>query len=261
MTPHPDHWQDVKAIFTAIVDLDPEARRAALEVQCAGRAAIHDEVTSLLAAHDQAASFLSVGQDGLPADAGPDPVLGGWRLIERIGAGGMSDVYRAARADGDFTHQVAVKIVHASAFRSDMARRVRAERQILGGLHHPHIVALVDAGTAASGEAFLVMELVDGVPITHYAREGRLSLEQRLRLFGQVCSAVQVRASARRRAPRPETGQHSGHARRPRQGARFRRRDPARFRRRRHSVSPGPRHRPPPSRPTTPAPSSCEAFR
>jgi type II secretory pathway pseudopilin PulG len=195
MPPAPDYWQVVEAVFASIVDLDPAERLAALDAQCGGRAAIRDEVTSLLDAHDRAASFLSVGREASGSaaadEARPDPVLGGWRLLERIGAGGMSDVHRAVRADGDFTHQVAVKIVHASAFRSDMARRVRAERQILGGLHHPHIVTLIDAGSAASGEAFLVMELVDGVPITHYARERRSSLEQRLRLFGQVCAAVQ----------------------------------------------------------------------
>ena len=92
------------------------------------------------------------------------------------------------------------------------AARFRAERQILATLHHPDIVALLDGGVTAAGQPYLVMEYVDGVPITDYCARARLPLDDRLRLFQRVCAAVQLRAPARRRAPRSQARQHPGHA-------------------------------------------------
>jgi tetratricopeptide (TPR) repeat protein len=200
-------WADVDAIFSAAVDLSPEARPALLEARCDGRPELQAEVESLLAAHDQATGFLQPAgarwpSSPLEAERPPDPasdavdsfgpgtLVGAYRLVERIGEGGMGSVFRAERADRAFAHDVAVKITRGSLTGADAARRFRAERQILATLHHPHIVTLIDGGTLPGGEAYLVMELVDGVPITRGCRERPASLEERLRLFRQVCSAV-----------------------------------------------------------------------
>jgi non-specific serine/threonine protein kinase/serine/threonine-protein kinase len=117
--------------------------------------------------------------------------IGLFTLLERIATGGMGAVYRAERAGGDFAQQVAVKLIAAPMGDPDTARRFRAERQILAALHHPHIVALLDGGITPRAEAYLVMEYVDGEPISTYCQRRALSLRARLELFRQVCGAVQ----------------------------------------------------------------------
>ena len=117
--------------------------------------------------------------------------IGAYRLVEKIGEGGMGDVFRAERADGLFAQQVAVKITRSTIGDSDLRRRFSVERQILASLNHDNIVRLLDGGTTTHGQAFLIMEHVEGVPLTQHCREGRLSLEARLRLFCLVCRGVQ----------------------------------------------------------------------
>ena len=103
----------------------------------------------------------------------------------------MGVVYRAERVDGAFTQRVAVKLIDAPLRSPDTLRRFRAERQILATLNHPHIVTLLDGGVTDDGRAYLVMECVDGVPITAHCATHRLSLEDRLALFRALCAAVQ----------------------------------------------------------------------
>jgi eukaryotic-like serine/threonine-protein kinase len=117
--------------------------------------------------------------------------LGPYELGDAIGAGGMGEVYRAARADSEYQQQVAIKLVRAGFDTAFISTRLRAERQILATLEHPNIARLLDGGTTADGVPYLVMELVDGVPIDRYCEEHQLDISARLRLFIQVCSAVQ----------------------------------------------------------------------
>jgi tetratricopeptide (TPR) repeat protein len=116
--------------------------------------------------------------------------LGAYRLLEPIGEGGMGQVFRAERADGVFAQQVAVKVTHGSVGEREL-HRFTTERQILASLHHPNIVSLLDGGAAPTGQAYLVMERVDGAPVTEYCNAHALSLERRLRIFVVVCGAVQ----------------------------------------------------------------------
>ena len=117
--------------------------------------------------------------------------LGPYELGDAIGAGGMGEVYRAARADAEYQQQVAVKLVRSGLDTAFISARLRAERQILATLEHPNIARLLDGGTTADGVPYLVMELVDGVPIDRYCEDHQLDIPTRLRLFIQVCSAVQ----------------------------------------------------------------------
>ena len=136
-------WADVDAIFSAAVDLLPEARPALLGARCDGRPELRAEVESLLAAHDQATGFLQPAGPRWPSspleperppdpssDAvdsfGPGTLVGAYRLVERIGEGGMGSVFRAERADRAFAHDVAVKITRGSLTGADAARRFRA---------------------------------------------------------------------------------------------------------------------------------------
>ena len=117
--------------------------------------------------------------------------LGAYRIESRISAGGMGVVYRARRSDEQFERLVAIKVTHGPLASDEARRRFFAERQILADLNHPNVAQLLDGGTTAEGVPYLVMEHIDGKPIDEYCREGPLSLAQKLRLFIDVCSAVQ----------------------------------------------------------------------
>ena len=111
--------------------------------------------------------------------------------MEKIGHGGMGEVYRAVRADGQYDKQVAIKLVRVGLDSPFLVERFRHERQILASLDHPNIARLHDGGTTDNGIPYLVMELIKGTPIDHYCDEHDLDIAERLQLFTQVCSAVQ----------------------------------------------------------------------
>lgn len=114
--------------------------------------------------------------------------LGPWRLIQLIASGGMSHVYLAERADGQFEQTVALKLVRHNAA---LLARLRHERQIVAMLRHPHIVSLVDGGETDSGDLWFAMALVDGLALDEYAFAEGLDWRRRLQLFDQVCAAVE----------------------------------------------------------------------
>ncbi len=169
-----------------------------LDAECLGRPDLRAEVESLLAAYDRSTGFIepieltpaSLVQPG-PSDARIASRVGAFRLLEVLGEGGMGTVYRAERADGEFSQQVAIKFIGSWIRDRATVARFRAERQILASLQHPNIVSLLDGGVTAEGEAYLVMEYVDGQPITAYCKDRALDLEGRLGLFIHVCAAVQ----------------------------------------------------------------------
>jgi WD40 repeat protein/serine/threonine protein kinase len=117
--------------------------------------------------------------------------IGPYEVLEEIGRGGMGAVYLAVRADDEFDKQVAIKLVWPGFDSAEIIKRFRQERQILANLDHPNIARLLDGGTTEEGWPYLVMEYVDGVPITEYCDERQLSVAERLKLFQQVCAAVQ----------------------------------------------------------------------
>ena len=117
--------------------------------------------------------------------------IGPWRLLEQMGHGGMGTVYLAERADDEYRKKVAIKVIRTGQDSADVVARFRRERQILAALDHPNIAKLLDGGTTEDGRPYLVMELVEGRSILHYCLEGKLGVAARLRLFAQVCDAVQ----------------------------------------------------------------------
>jgi non-specific serine/threonine protein kinase/serine/threonine-protein kinase len=194
----PEPGPELQELFADAVELDPARRASLLDERCAGRPELRAEIESLIAAHERSDRFLDLATDSGATERDPEAfqeergrTVGQFRLLERIGEGGTGVVYRAERVDGAFTQRVAVKLIDAPLRSPDALRRFRAERQILATLNHPNIVTLVDAGVTADGQAYLVMELVDGVPITAYCAEHRLPLTDRLLLFRDVCGAVQ----------------------------------------------------------------------
>ena len=117
-------------------------------------------------------------------------IIGAYRVLSTLGAGGMGEVFLAERADSQFEQKVAIKIVHAGMFGRGVHSRLKMERQILAQLDHPNIAHLLDGGALPDGSAYIVMEYVDGVAIDAYCDSNHLDVTARLKLFQTVCSAV-----------------------------------------------------------------------
>jgi serine/threonine-protein kinase len=139
----------------------------------------------LLAAEDRSGDFLEQ-----PADPRVGTRIGAWRVLARIGAGGMGVVYLAARDDGAYEQKVALKVLRHGADHAELLERFRRERQILAGLRHPNITQLIDGGATEDGAPWLVMEHVEGTRLDLWCDERRLPLARRLALFRDVCTAV-----------------------------------------------------------------------
>jgi len=116
--------------------------------------------------------------------------VGPYLLKERLGSGGMGEVWLASRTDGSLNRQIALKLPHIHLLAAVVRRRFERERDILAGLSHPHIAQLYDAGVDGSQHPYLAMEWIDGVSLLEHCRSGRLPLERRLALFAQVLDAV-----------------------------------------------------------------------
>ncbi len=129
----------------------------------------------------------------LSAGETPDLVgreLDGYRISGFIAEGGMSRVYRAERTDGSFERDVAIKLSPVSGFSPTMRERFMQEQSVLASLNHPNISQLYDARLTAEGWPYIVMELVEGSPISAYSRDQKLGLDDRVRLLIDVVDAV-----------------------------------------------------------------------
>ena len=190
----PERWRTTEEILLAAWDVLPERRDELLQERCAGDAALLADVRALLAAHE-AAQLWTPPASGESTDestvesatrrAGP------FKLERLIGRGGMGAVYLAHRVDGHFDQKVAIKLIGLPFELESFRERFRRERQILATLDHPNISRLLEGGVTADGELYLAMEYIDGVPIDVYCAQSGRSLSDRLRLFRQVCAAVQ----------------------------------------------------------------------
>ena len=156
------------------------------------------ELRSLLAAHDRGGDFLqaAVEQAERALGGGPEPDLlgrriGAYRLVRLLGRGGMGAVYLGERADEAFRQRVAIKLLPWALATAEARHRFQLERQTLARLEHPHIARLLDGGETADGLPYLVMEYVDGEPIDRFCQRQDLDLVRRLRLFREVCGAVE----------------------------------------------------------------------
>ena len=146
----------------------------------------------LLAVGDaaNAASVIGESEPAEPLPAGS--CIGPFEIVEVLGEGGSSTVFRAFREIAGVRQEVAVKLLARGLYTPEAQRQFRREREALGRLRHPGIARLIEGGIADSGLAYIALELVDGVPITRYAREHELAQGRRLELFVQVCRAVEA---------------------------------------------------------------------
>jgi eukaryotic-like serine/threonine-protein kinase len=191
-------WERQKELFQAALTRAPAARGAFLDEACGGDGALRHEVESLLVAHEEAGGFLSrpiqletVAEEAAAGtEAGPQRI-GPYQILDTIAHGGMGTVYRAVRDDDAFRKTVALKLVRGGHRSDYFERRFRQERQILAGLQHPNIATVLDGGTTEDGQPYLVMEYIDGQPITAFCAAHGMGTGARVALFRTVCNAVQ----------------------------------------------------------------------
>ncbi|MCB0720040.1 MAG: protein kinase [Bacteroidetes bacterium] len=186
----PERWRRIEELLDVVLDMKPDDRKRYISDFCQGDASLEREVMSFVRADRDAPPFIDAADshDGDPFPAGTR--IDAYRISRLIGKGGMGLVYEAERADGSFDQTVAIKIVQGSAIPGPARRRSEHERQILATLNHPNIARLYDGGYSESGVPYFVMEMVDGTPIDQYCDERQLSVKERLRLFVDVCNAV-----------------------------------------------------------------------
>ena len=194
---------EIDAVLESALELEAGARSAFLDRRCAGDPDLRREVEALLAlaARDVDGLLgqvreLAASLSEVPGDAGPrDPLppgstLGAYRILRRLGRGGMGVVALAERSDGTFERRVAVKLLLHADSSPEAIRRFELERQILARLSHPHIAHLVDGGVDPRGLPYLVMEHVEGVPVDEHCDRHQLGVEARLRLVVAFARAV-----------------------------------------------------------------------
>jgi eukaryotic-like serine/threonine-protein kinase len=201
-----DRRRQVNEIVEAALTLPPDERAAYLDAACTDEALRRDAETTIALrdfsghyggttnAEGPTAILPDADTMGLSPDERQglfdDTAVGPYRVLRRIGQGGMGAVYLAERDDAEFKQQVAIKLVKRGMASSFIVRRFRNERQILASLDHPNIARLLDGGTTDEGLPYFVMEYIEGQPITEYADARDLSTVERLKLFGKVCAAV-----------------------------------------------------------------------
>jgi len=189
-------FKDLEEAFEKAVSLEGEERSAYLTALDLEQPDLAKRVRQLLKADAAgetvpsaiAASVKALGNDAVDTWVGR--TIGDWRLTERLGLGGMGAVFLVARVDKQYEQTAALKIMGAQLLDANAAARFRAERQILANLNHPNIATLIDGGSTEDGTPFLVMEYVDGVRIDEYCDSKNLTIDERLSLFQELCTAV-----------------------------------------------------------------------
>lgn len=187
----PELWRRLQELLDQALEMPPESRSelvARSELDAAGRRRLE----GLIRAAEEPATALDrppIPLSSIRSLAEPRR-LGAYQLLESLDRGGMGSVFLARRTDDVHSRRVAIKLLQMGLETEEMVRRFRREREILAQMEHPNIAHLLDGGTAPDGRPYLVMELVEGEPIDRYCDSVEASIEERLRLFQKVCSAV-----------------------------------------------------------------------
>jgi len=184
----PERWQQVKRLFDSVLEKPETERTAYLAEVSAGDPELRRDVESLIAAYLDAGSRY----DTPPISTDPmiGRLLGAYKILRRLGGGGMGAVYLASRADDQFRRLVAVKAIRPELLDEHTRRRFENERHTLAALEHPNIVKLLDGGATPDGAPYLVMDYVEGQPVDQYCRDHGLTIRERLQLFRSLCAAV-----------------------------------------------------------------------
>src|SRR5882762_8615315 len=192
----PERWQQVEEVLQAVLDRTPAERRAFLDQVCAGDAELQTEASSLVSAHDAAADFIeepAIAQDAhvILGDHSLNYIgqeIGPYKIIDRLGSGGMGEVYLAQ--DGRLDRLVALKVLPAYFVSDDTRlRRFQREARAASALNHPNILTIHEVGELA-GVHFIATEFIDGHTIRESIASDELSLTDVLDIVTQVASAL-----------------------------------------------------------------------
>ena len=190
----PGKWKQVKALFAEMIELPVDARD---RLYIGHDAEIQNEVRRLISAHFEAFDFIA--EPYFANEAGgfesrddlEGKQIGVYRIINRVGVGGMGTVYLADREDDGVVQRVALKVIKRGMDSDAILRRFANERRILSGLEHPYIARLLDWGISSNGLSYFVMEYIDGKQLGEHCRGNDLTLASRLEIFIKICSAVE----------------------------------------------------------------------
>ena len=192
--------QRLETLFQAALEQEtPEARASLLTARCPDDPALREEVEGLLGAAEAAERVFQPRESNLAKSPASDPEspsetpgthIGRYKLLEKIGEGGMGTVYMAEQRE-PVVRKVALKIIKLGMDTKAVVARFEAERQALALMDHPHIAKVLDGGLTEAGRPYFVMELVAGEPMTEFCQGNRLSSRARLQLFIPVCQAIQ----------------------------------------------------------------------
>ncbi len=187
---------EAKRIFALVLEREPPHREQYLRELCGTRLSVYEEVSSLLAStgldsflEHPPAGAITVGMTG-PADPLIGRRIGSYKVLRRIGSGGMGAVYLAQRDDDQFRKRVALKAIRAGLIEEHVLRRFQNERQLLAVLNHPNIVNLLDGGNTEDGVPWLAMEYIEGQPIDKFCAARKMQLREKLELLRTVLGAV-----------------------------------------------------------------------
>ncbi len=193
-----------RELFLGALEHNAAERVAFLKTACGGDHALRQRVEELLAEQEQVGSFLETPAAAtsfstvrlndaalkVSVTEKPGDRIGRYKLLEKIGEGGCGIVYMAEQ-EGPVRRRVALKVIKLGMDTKSVIARFEAERQALAMMEHPNIAKVFDAGATETGRPYFVMELVRGIRITEYCDENNLSTDERLKLFIQVCQAIQ----------------------------------------------------------------------
>lgn len=182
-------------LFQHCLELPSHEREGILDSCCANNPGLKNRVLGLLRSCDLSEDFMETPPalaeiNGETLDGRPGDKIDRYRLRELIGEGAWGSVWLAEQT-GDLKRRVALKILKPGMDTHDFLARFEAERQILAMMDHPGIAHVYDAGTTDHGHPYFVMEFIPGKNLMEYADYHRLNLEERVRLFIQVCQALQ----------------------------------------------------------------------
>ncbi len=203
-----NRWQEVENLVDQALKLESHQERTAfIAEQCADNEELKKEVSALLDSIEASdgmwedllrsnqvlVSELTGNQEEILSDSPVSlgSLVGPYLIKELLGRGGMGDVFLAERIDANFHQNVALKVLRGDVDNKSLYERFLQERAILSRLNHPNIARLLDGGVSENGYPYFVMEFVDGLPITEYCSQNSCSLQNKIRLFKQACSAVQ----------------------------------------------------------------------
>lgn len=197
----PERYSQVKSLFQLVLEQEPAQRPSFLERACGADRELYNQVRELLRSDSTSDNFLETPAitplSQVLADAAADmhdPMpqqIGPYAVQKLLGSGGMGAVYLAFRSDKTYNKKVAIKVIHRGMESDRILQRFRRERQIIASLDHPNIARLLDGGATDDGRPYIVMEYVEGLPITTWCDQKRLSTNKRIQIFLQVCDAIQ----------------------------------------------------------------------